>query len=31
LTTKHYFRGLGKGHIIELLAEIGITDSYGDT
>ena len=31
LTTKHYFRGLGKGHIIELLAEIGVTDSYGDT
>ena len=31
LTTKHYFKGLGKGHIIELLAEAGVTDIYGNT
>ncbi|MGA0325950.1 MAG: outer membrane protein assembly factor BamA [Limisphaerales bacterium] len=31
LTTKHYFKGLGKGHIIELLAEAGVADIYGDT
>ena len=31
LTTKHYFKGLGKGHIIELLAEAGVTDTYGNT
>ena len=31
LTTKHYFRGLGKGHIIELLGEVGVVDTYGNT
>lgn len=31
LTTKHYFKGLGSGHILELLGEIGVADTYANT
>ncbi|MDG1889839.1 MAG: outer membrane protein assembly factor BamA [Verrucomicrobiota bacterium] len=31
LTSKHYFKGLGSGHIIELLGEIGVADAYANT
>ncbi len=31
LGTKHYFKGLAEGHVLELLAQISVIEEYGDT
>ena len=31
LTTKHYFKGFGSGHILEVLGEVGVADAYANT
>ncbi len=31
LVSKHYFKGLGSGHILELLGEAGVVDAYSSS